>query len=34
MDFIVQQSGNACLVNDVSLKQDQMIVEYFQETHL
>lgn len=34
MDFIVQQSGNACLVNDVSLKQGQMIVEYFQETHL
>lgn len=33
MDLIVQQSGNACLVNDVSLKQGQIIVEFFQETH-
>lgn len=32
-DLIVQQSGNACLVNNVSLKQGQIIVEYFQEMH-
>lgn len=32
-DLIVQRSGNACLVNNVSLKQGQIIVEYFQEMH-
>ena len=32
-DLIVQQSGNACLVDNVCLKQGQIIVEYFQEMH-
>lgn len=32
-DLIVQQSGNVCLVNGVSLKQGQIIMEFFQETH-
>ena len=32
-DLIVQQSGNACLVNNVSLKQGQIVVKYFQEMH-
>ena len=32
-DLIVQQSGNVCLVNGVFLKQGQIIMEFFQETH-
>lgn len=32
-DLIVQQNGNVCLVNGVSLKQGQIIMEFFQETH-
>lgn len=32
-DLIVQQSGNVCLVNGVSLKQGQIIMEFFQEIY-
>lgn len=33
IDLIVQESGNVCLVNGVSLKQGQITMEFFQETY-